>query len=286
MLAYCCPTPRFLIALMWMAAIGVCASAAATDIDFPVTTAYNRGNYDPFDQKSTTPIDAVRTAELGDIQLSSEVRLLGSDPFQHSSPIALPPVTPAAYQPVGRGAPESLPTPPDGALPRGVPSDEPGADWQPKPLGQLTTSTALPGGVLPRDYWSERTPQHLAYLDVDGSTRGWPVNNFNWVASCLCHNPLYFEEVNLERYGYGCGCYGPCCTNGVQSLCSAAHFFGNVVALPYKMGVDCPMECDYTLGHYRPGSCPPRRWHCCSRCSALGAASAGGVAVGLIFLIP
>ena len=112
------------------------------------------------------------------------------------------------------------------------------------------------------------------------------MNSFNWVASCLCHNPLYFEEINLERYGYGCGVDGPCCTNGVQSLCSAAHFFGTVVALPYEMGVDCPCECDYTLGHYRPGSCPPRQFHCCTRCSALGGLSASGAAVGLIFLIP
>ena len=49
---------------------------------------------------------------------------------------------------------------------------------------------------------------------------------------------------------------------------------------------NCPCECDYTLGHYRPGSCPPRQFHCCTRCSALGGLSASGAAVGLIFLIP
>jgi hypothetical protein len=301
MLALCRPTPRSLAAFLWIAALEICAPAVASDVYFPATSAYNRRNYDPFDQTATKPAattaSTAPTVDSGDIQLSSEVRLLGSDPFHGSSsvgnviplgtapPVALPPVAPAGYQPVGPGAPESLPTP-DGASPRGVPSDEPGADWRPKPLGELSTNTVLPGGVLPRDYWSERSPQHQAFYDPCGATRGWPVNNFNWVASCLCHNPLYFEEVNLERYGYGCGCYGPCCTTCVQSLSSAAHFFGNVVALPYKMGVDCPMECDYTLGHYRPGSCPPWRWHCCSRCGPLGAASAGGVAIGLIFLIP
>lgn len=284
MLAYCRFLPRLLPAVVCLAAAANDFTAVASDVYFPATSAYDRRNYDPFHETAAASA-AVHTRELGDIQLSSEVRLLGSDPFQHSSPVALPPVVPAAYQPVQPSSPESLP-PPDGALPQGAAVDEPGADWRPKPLGELTTNTMLPGGVLPRDYSAERTPQHLAYYDPCGATRGWPVNNFNWVASCLCHNPLYFEEVNLERYGYGPGCYGPCCTNAVQSLSSAAHFFGNVVALPYKMGVDCPMECDYTLGHYRPGSCPPRRWHCCSRCSALGAASAGGVAVGLIFLIP
>jgi len=141
------------------------------------------------------------------------------------------------------------------------------------------TNIVLPSGVLPRNYWSERTPQHVAFFDPCGTTRGWPVNSFNWVASCLCHNPLYFEEINLERYGYGC-------CECVQPVVSAAHFFATVPALPYMMAVDCPGSCDYTLGHYRPGSCPPRRYHCCTRCSALGALSAGGVATGLIFLIP
>ena len=150
----------------------------------------------------------------------------------------------------------------------------------------MTTNTVLPAGTLPRDYWNERTPQHVAFFDPTGTTCGWPVNTFNWVASCFCCNPLYFEEVNLERYGYGCGCFGPCCTECVQSTVSGAHFFANVVALPYKMGVDCPCECDYTLGHYRPGSCPPRRYTCCTRCKLAGGLTAGGVATGLIFLIP
>ncbi|MGD9635585.1 MAG: hypothetical protein AB7G28_06005 [Pirellulales bacterium] len=271
-------------------------SAWAADVYFPATTAYDRRNYDPFDQTAAqtaaaTPPSEVRLAEFGhaadygDVQLSSEVRLLGSDPFGHSAPIALPPIAPAAFQAAPSTAPESLPTP-DGASAQGVPSREPGADWTPKPLDELTTNTVLPGGVLPRDYWSERSTDGQGFFDPCGATRGWSVNNFNWVASCLCSNPLYFEEVNLERYGYGCGCYGSCCSTCVQSATSAAHFFGNVVALPYKMGVDCPCECDYTLGHYRPGSCPPRRWHCCSRCSALGTLTAGGVATGLIFLIP
>ena len=68
----------------------------------------------------------------------------------------------------------------------------------------------------------------------------------------FCHRPLYFEEINLERYGYGCGWC-------LQPGASAAHFFGTVPALPYLMTVDCPHECIYTLGHYRPGSCPPWR---------------------------
>ena len=279
--------------------------AAAADVYFPATSAYHRRNYDPFDQTASTSAAESRASESGDVQLSSEMRLIGSDPFGGLSPAiatsshistarisqatglqATTPsqVTPAAFQAAAPANPESLPTP--SAQEQAAAPQEPGADWTPTPLAELSTNIVLPGGVLPRNYWTERALQHVAFFDPCGTTRGWPVNTFNWVPSCFCSNPLYFEEINLERYGYGCGCFGPCCSSCVQSAVSAAHFFATVPALPYKMAVDCPCECDYTLGHYRPGSCPPWQYHCCSRVSCLGALSSGGVATGLIFLIP
>jgi hypothetical protein len=69
-------------------------------------------------------------------------------------------------------------------------------------------------------------------------------------ASGLCHNPLYFEDVQLERYGHE---HGPV----LQPVLSTAHFFTNVAILPYKMGIHPPNECQYALGYYRPGSCAP-----------------------------
>ncbi|MEX2091160.1 MAG: hypothetical protein WD971_00710 [Pirellulales bacterium] len=260
--------------------------ADAADVYFPATSAYHRRNYDPFDQTAptSTPMAAAesRTSESGDIRYSSEIQLVGSDPFGQLPPATQ--VTPAAFQAAAPAQPESLPPP--SAQEQAAAPDEPGADWSPKPLAELSTNIVLPGGVLPRNYWTERAPQHVAFFDPCGTTRGWPVNTFNWVPSCFCSNPLYFEEINLERYGYGCGCFGPCCSSCVQSAASAAHFFATVPALPYKMAVDCPCECDYTLGHYRPGSCPPWQYHCSSRASCLGTLSSGGVATGLIFLIP
>jgi hypothetical protein len=261
-------------------AIAATGLAEVPSVYFPATTAYYRHNYDPFDQP-TTSVGEVRSEENGDIQLSSEIHLLSAERFEHVAAGPANQVIPVAMQAVPQATTETLPPPVSSGG-----TDEPGADWAPKPLEDLSTNIMLPGGVLPRDYWNERAPQHISFFDPCGQTRGWPVNTFNWVASCFCSNPLYFEEINLERYGYGCGCFGPCCSNCVQSVVSGAHFFANVVILPYKMGVDCPCDCDYTLGHYRPGSCPPWRYTCCTRCSALGAASAGGVATGLIFLIP
>lgn len=71
-----------------------------------------------------------------------------------------------------------------------------------------------------------------------------------WTASGLCHKPLYFEQVNLERYGQE---RGPL----VQPVLSTAHFFANVAFLPYKMAINPPSECQYALGYYRPGNCAP-----------------------------
>ena len=67
------------------------------------------------------------------------------------------------------------------------------------------------------------------------------------------HNPLYFEQVNVERYGNHHGFFQP--------AVSAAHFFGSAVILPYKIGAYHPWESRYTLGHYRPGDLNPNQWH-------------------------
>jgi hypothetical protein len=73
---------------------------------------------------------------------------------------------------------------------------------------------------------------------------------FQWVASGLYHQPLYFEQVPLEYYGQSCH---PC----LQPWVSGAHFFGSFLVMPYKIGVDHPHSCVYELGYYRPGTCAP-----------------------------
>jgi hypothetical protein len=73
---------------------------------------------------------------------------------------------------------------------------------------------------------------------------------FSWTATGACHKPLYFEDVQLERYGHS---WNPV----LQPFMSAGHFFVSVPLLPYKMGLNPPNECMYSLGYYRPGSCAP-----------------------------
>jgi hypothetical protein len=80
--------------------------------------------------------------------------------------------------------------------------------------------------------------------------RSWPQVTYMWKASGLCHKPLYFEQVQMERYGHS---WGPI----LDPVMSGAHFFTTFPILPYKMGLMTPNECVYTLGYYRPGSCAP-----------------------------
>jgi hypothetical protein len=103
-------------------------------------------------------------------------------------------------------------------------------------------------------------------------------STFTYQASGLCHKPLYFEEVQLERYGHTAGPIK-------QPLLSGAHFFLNIAVLPYKMGINPPCECQYALGYYRPGSCAP--WHIPPvPISVRGALAEAGAWVGGIYIIP
>jgi hypothetical protein len=103
-------------------------------------------------------------------------------------------------------------------------------------------------------------------------------STMTWKASGVCHKPLYFEDVQLERYGHT---RGPI----VQPFVSGAHFFANVALLPYKMGINPPHECQYPLGYIRPGSCAPWMMQPFPL-SARGAATATGFYTGANFLIP
>jgi hypothetical protein len=146
------------------------------------------------------------------------------------------------------------------------------------PLGELGIDVEIPAGEMPEDVATTCWNTINATSGPFASQRCWSSSNYHWNATCLCHRPLYFEQINLERHGYGC-------CEALQPAASAAHFFGSVLALPYCMGAELPCECVYTLGHYRPGSCPPLRYHW-PPLSARGILAAGGVYTGMVFIIP
>jgi hypothetical protein len=108
--------------------------------------------------------------------------------------------------------------------------------------------------------------------------RSWEPSTFHWTASALCHRPVYFEDLQLERYGH---VFGP----WLQSVASGGHFFLSVPALPYAVGLFPPNECIYTLGYYRPGSCTPYMFDALPL-SIRGILYEGGVWTGMAFLIP
>ncbi len=116
---------------------------------------------------------------------------------------------------------------------------------------------------------------------LEGETfqpRRFASTTMTWKATGVCHKPLYFEDLNMERYGHGYGCLA-------DPFVSAAHFFVTLPVLPYKAGVELPWECIYPLGYYRPGSCAP--WTCPAvPISPRGFAVEAATITGLVFLLP
>jgi len=120
-------------------------------------------------------------------------------------------------------------------------------------------------------------PQECSLGDENFEGRAWLATLYNWKASSLCHKPLHFEEVALERYGHDWGPY-------LQPVISGAHFFGTVPLLPYHIGLEPCCECIYALGYYRPGSCAPYMIYpvpLSARAAVLQAAAVAGV-VGVV----
>ncbi len=98
------------------------------------------------------------------------------------------------------------------------------------------------------EYWD--LPGFCTVGDRGTVDRFWAPQTVTWTASSLCHKPLYFENVQLERYGHT---HGPI----AQPIRSTVHFFVSLVSVPYQTAIHPPNECQYALGFYRPGDCAP-----------------------------
>ena len=176
------------------------------------------------------------------------------------------------------GPPEPLP--PDRKKPEPGASREPSSAFESRPIGELTVNIGCREGLLPTDFGRDQ----LARMQAKGRSivfdRDWPKMGYCWDAPGLCYKPLYFEEVNLERYGYG-----PRYLRIAQPVISAGQFFVTVPILPYRMVAEPSRQCVYTLGHYRPGSAVPYQIQLPPLDPKAGAVE-GGLIVGLIYLIP
>lgn len=121
--------------------------------------------------------------------------------------------------------------------------------------------------------------EELEFADNDLKQRLSPDRLFAWEASNLFHNPLYFEDPALERYGH---------THGdvfFQPLLSLSRLGVQLVGMPYQTVIDTPHTKRYTLGWYRPGEEAPHLfyqipWN-------IEAAAAQGLATtGAAFIVP
>lgn len=146
-----------------------------------------------------------------------------------------------------------------------------------KPINELSVRTKPEVGELPRNYAATRFAREGEVAHRMGTSRANMETMMMWEAPASCHRPLYFEETNLERHGYKVPL--------VQPALSAAHFFGRVPLLPYMMVSDNHRDCQYTLGHYRPGDYAPYSLYV-PRLRLDASAAEAMVVAGVLFAFP
>ena len=146
-----------------------------------------------------------------------------------------------------------------------------------KPIHAISASTKPMAGELPKNYAAARFAREGEIAHRMGYSRTQMETTMNWEAPAVCHRPLYFEDINLERHGYKFPL--------VQPAISAAHFFGRVPLLPYMMVNEGHRNCQYTLGHYRPGDYAPYSLYV-PRLRLDASAAEVAFAAGVIFAFP
>jgi len=121
-------------------------------------------------------------------------------------------------------------------------------------------------------------PELTPLSEDEYQTRHLPSSVYAWEAPNLWHNPLYFEDPQLERYGHSYN-------EAIQPFVSIGKFGIQLVGLPYQMKIDPVCKKKYTLGWYRPGECAPKKlYQVPFNCDA--AATQAAATTGMIFLIP
>lgn len=141
-----------------------------------------------------------------------------------------------------------------------------------KPAYQIQSPASQTFG----DWWAP-------LFDVAFQPARYAPQGFCWAAPSVYHRPLHFEEPNLERYGHYVALVED--HTCLQSAVSAAHFFGSLPLMPYKLGADPCWERHYVLGCYRPGTCNPHQL-IRPELSARGLLYQGLFTTGAVFVTP
>jgi hypothetical protein len=129
----------------------------------------------------------------------------------------------------------------------------PAAPLEPIPFTQiLPYHDYAPEGATLCPAPEGRCPEIVPIPNQVAWDRCFPQLEYQWVASNVFYNPLYFEDPQLERYGH---------THGMiaQPFVSLGKFGLQFVGLPYQKVMRPPHSCEYPLGWYRPGECAPKQ---------------------------
>jgi hypothetical protein len=176
-------------------------------------------------------------------------------------------------------------------VPGGLPRSVSARDVLPKPITEiLPYHDYAPHGEDPCEFMCPRPegcppnagakpcPERVELPEVKADGRAFLAIHMLWEPSNLFHNPLYFEDHTLERYGH---------THNrvLQPLVSVGKFGVHLIGLPYQLALHPPCERQFTLGWHRPGECVPYRYHV-PPWNTKAALTAAAAYTGLIFLIP
>ena len=150
--------------------------------------------------------------------------------------------------------------------------------------GLSTAPPAKPRNPKADESTELRRPENSACVYMENAT---PVYYFPPTRFGVCrpsrnthtlhHNPLYYEDPNLERCGQGHGC--------LTTAVSAVHFGTAIAFTPYLTAATCPNTCVcalpdcptcHSFGH--DAYCPGWSWK--------GAAAQAAAVTGLYFVIP
>ena len=147
-----------------------------------------------------------------------------------------------------------------------------------QPISQLNADISHDAERLPLDCAVDLFQAARGSADLAHHARWDSMTDFHWKATELSHQPLYFDDQILERYGQT---IAPC----VQPVISGAKFFGTLPSMPYRMWINRTHDYRTTLGYHRPGSATPCyrdavhwRWD--------AASFQGGAIVGALLLLP
>lgn len=91
----------------------------------------------------------------------------------------------------------------------------------------------------------------IAPPGVSYQGRAWPCFVSTIPASITAYHPLYFEDKNVERYGWDAGIFQP--------VLSAGKFYLDLALLPYNVGAQLPWSLEYNAGYALPGDPEPYR---------------------------